>query len=151
MSDYILGRGSKFYLGTDATTPLTGADYVTHMTNLGELASEFNMIDVEPELDATTQERIPGLKLAPTFTVTGNLKTDSNNEGYNRLKIANDTQAKVKFGIARPGGLDGIGGYCYVNRLVISEATNEGVYTYSADIATSGDLELFELETEPEV
>ena len=148
MSDYILGVGSKFYLGLDATTALTESDYVTNLTNLGALASEYNMIDVEPELDATTQERVPGLKTAPTFTVTGNLKSDSDNEGYNRLKTVHDSKTKVKFGIARPGGLDGIGGLCYVSKIEIGEATNEGVYTYSADIATTGELSLFELDTE---
>ena len=144
MATYITGKGSKFYLGKDKVTALTEADYVTRLTNIGENISEYNMIDIEAELDATTQSKIAGLTLANEFEVTGNL-TVEDNAGYEILKSAHESKKAVKYGITRPEGIDGIGGECFINRISISEATNEGVMTYTATVTTSGDVELFEL------
>lgn len=146
MNEAVRGKGSKFYLGADATAELTSANFVTRVKNIGAFAKEFNLIDVEPELDATHEEKMPGLKKSVAISLSGNFRTGDDNLGYKLVEAANDSQKLVKFGIVRPSGLNGIGGYCYVNKLEISEATNEGVMTWTAEATTSGAFSAF---TEP--
>lgn len=143
MSDYVLGKGSELYLGADATTELVLADKVGNLTNIGEIVDERNVIDVDLPLDADTQEVVLGAKLKSTFTVTGLLKDTDDNDGYEILKTAYNGGKPVKFGIVRPGGLVGVGGLCVVHKVAVGEATNEGLYTFSADITTTGAKSVF--------
>ena len=146
MNEAVRGQGSKFYLGSNATSELTSANYVTRVTNIGEFAKEFNLIDVDPELDTQYEEKLAGLKKSVAISLSGNFRKGEDNLGYKLMQAANDSQALVKFGIVRPSGLDGFGGYCYVNKLAISEATNEGLMKWTAEATTSGPITAF---TEP--
>ena len=143
MGEFVKGKGSELYVGLAAGFGyvFTEADKVANITSISEVASEFNVLEVEPSLDADTQEKIPGLRVAPVITVTGNLKTDK--AGYSQLKAAHTLQGLVRFGIARPGTLDGVEGDCFISKLTISEAKNEGLYTFTADLTTSGTLSPF--------
>lgn len=147
MSEAVKGKGSKFYLGSDDTTELTVNNYVTRVTNIGAFSSEYNLIDIAPELNAEYEEKLPGLKKSVAISLTGNFRIGENeNKGYTLIKTANANQKLVKFGVVRPSGLDGIGGVGYVNKLEVSEATNEGVMTWTAEFTTSGAITSF---TEP--
>lgn len=146
MNEAVRGLGSKFYLGSDATSELTSANYVTRVKNIGGFAKEFNVISVDPELDSTHEEVIAGLKKAVKLTITGNFRNGEDNLGYKLISNAHDTQKLVKFGIVRPSGLTGIGGYCLVNKIEDGEISNEGVMSWSAEITTSGGFTAF---TEP--
>lgn len=147
MGEASLGKGSKLYMGTDNTTELTLANKIGHVTNIGAFANEYNMVDVDPELDAEYEEKVPGLKTSVTITVSGNFRTGTNeNAGYEVLKTNWNSQALVKFGIVRPNDIEGVGGSCYVNKCEITEATREGVYKWNAELTTSGPRTTF---TEP--
>lgn len=147
MGEAVRGKGSKLYLGTDNSTPLATNNLIGHVTNIGAFANEYNMIDVDAELTSEYEEKIAGLKKAVTIAVSGNFR-GSDNAGYTVLKTVHEAQSLVKFGIVRPSGLDGVGGSCYVNKLEISEATNEGVYKWNAELTTSGARTSF---TEPTI
>lgn len=147
MNEAIRGKGSKLYMGTDNTTELTKENYVSHVTNIGAFSNEFNLIDVDAELDAEYEEKIAGLKNVVTISLTGNFRQgESENEGYKVLKANHDAQKLVKFGIVRPGVLDGVGGSCLVNQVEVTEATNEGLMQWNATLTTSGPRVAF---TEP--
>lgn len=147
MSEAVRGKGSKFYMGQDDTTELTSSDYITRVKNIGAFSSEYNLIDVEAELDAEYEEKMPGLKKAVAISLSGNFRVGADeNKGYKAVLAAHQSQARVKFGIVRPSGLNGIGGLCYINKCEISEATNEGVMTWTAEATTTGPISSF---TEP--
>lgn len=144
MGEAIRGKNSKLYLGTDNTTALTVNDLVGHLTNIGAFADEYNTIDVDAELTSEYEEKIPGLKKSVTISLSGNFRTGTNeNAGYEKLKTVHEAQSLVKFGIVRPSGLDGVGGSCYVNKCEVTEATNEGVYKWNAELTTSGPRSAF--------
>lgn len=151
MSEAVRGKGSKFFLGADDTTALTSSNYITRVKSIGAYTSEYNMIDVEAELDATHEEVMPGLWKKLTVDVAGNFRVGTDdNQGFRAMQAAHATQARVKFGVARPSGLDGFGGLCYVNKLEVSEATNEGVMTWTAQVTTTGEVTEFTEPTDAE-
>lgn len=147
MSEAVRGQGSKFFLGSDDTTALTAANFITHVKNIGAFSSEYNMIDVEAELDATHEEKIPGLWKSITIDISGNFRVGSEeNAGFQAVQTAHATQSRVLYGVSRPSDIDGFGGMCYVNKLEVSEAVNEGVMTWTAQVTTTGEYTVF---TEP--
>lgn len=151
MSEAVRGKGSKFFLGADDTTALTAANYITRVKSIGAYSSEYNLIDVEAELDATHEEKMPGLWKALAIDIGGNFRVGADdNLGFKAIQAAHATQKRVKFGVSRPSGLDGFGGMCYVNKLEVSEATNEGVMTWTAQVTTTGEVTTFTEPTDAE-
>lgn len=147
MGEAIRGKDSKLYMGTDNTTELKVADKIGYVTILGAFADERNVINVDLMLDSDDEEVLLGAKKVVTFDVTGLFRTDEN-AGYTTLKTNWQNGTSVKFGIVRPSGLPGVGGSCFVNKLEVSEATNEGLYKWVATLTTSGPRSVF---TEPTV
>lgn len=147
MSEAVRGQGSKFYMGADDTTELTADNFITRVKSIGAFASEYNLIDVEPELDAEYEEKMPGLKKSVAISLSGNFRVgEDENKGYKAVLAAHQAQARVKFGVVRPSGLSGIGGLCYINKCEVSEVANEGVMTWTAEATTTGPITSF---TEP--
>ena len=149
MSEAVRGKGSKFFLGADDTTPIVKTDYITRVKSIGAYTSEYNLIDVEAELDATHEEVMPGLWKKLSIDVAGNFRVGTEeNKGFKAMQAAHAAQKRVLFGVSRPSGLDGFGGMCYVNKLEVSEATNEGVMTWTAQVTTTGEVTKFVEPTE---
>lgn len=132
----------NFFLGGDAVATIVAEDLVAHVKTLGGVTKERNIIDIEPELDSTTEEKMAGMKKAVTFTVEGNFRAGQDNLGYDKIVSAYEAGRAVKFGVAKSTGY-GFGGLCLVGKVEDSDATVEGQMTWTAEITTTGELEKF--------
>lgn len=147
----VTGKGSKLFLGLDATTGLVVGDLITAITEIGEYKTGFNISEVKQEIGADDVEVVAGQNIVKTFTVTGNLKSSvEKNKGYTRLATVNANKEAVKFGLVRPGGVDGVQGVCFVNELATSTLNENDPCTFTATITINGATSVFTEPVAPE-